>query len=289
MNWITIQKDAWLTASTHKRIAGLLWLITLLCGFPVMRLAHRYLVGLFDGTRVSEIWIRQLDISYLLEILADSAPFLSLISAVFIAVLMIYGLLSVWATAGTIGWLAEPIPSGASVNERFFSRFSHAGGKYFGPILRTSMITLSLSLLAVIFFFFGTAGIVIGIGMILLWILTSDVTKILLVRDGSRRAFITYLKSLPWVARHIHRLMPHYAVTAGVLAIGFIIYSVIDGTLTADTGFKIFLLFSLQQVFVFLRGLARVQLFAAVVNVVNGRAAEPVKTAEIPLATPVSE
>ncbi len=289
MNWLNIQKDAWITAFTNKKIAGLLWLITLICGFPVMRLVHRYLYSVFGGTLVTEIWLRQFDASFLLEIISGKTPFLSLISAVFIAVLMIYGLLSVWATAGTIGWLAEPIPPGVSVNERFFSRFSHAGGKYFGPILRTSMITLSLSLLAVIFFFFGTAGIVIGIGMILLWILTSDVTKILLVRDGSRRAFITFLKSLPWVARHIHRLIPHYAVTAGVLAIGFIIYSVIDGALIADTGFKIFLLFSLQQVFVFFRGMARVQLFAAVVNVVNGRAAEPVKTAEIPLAAPVTE
>jgi hypothetical protein len=224
------------------------------------------MVNYFDMTCVGTEWLQSFRVVYLIEMIRNSSVFPGVLFGSVIVMLCLYLIITVWTTGGIIGSLRaaiQPEPqNGCSRN--FLGRFSCSGGRLFGRYFRLTILSGSLMIISLIPVIFGIIGIIVSLLLIIIWIMISDVTKILMCLDDSTNLFKNYIRSLLWTIRHFAFMGGLYFSTFLALILGYGIYTLLDQSFTANTAFMIFIMFMNQQIWIWWRSLVRVQLFGAV-------------------------
>lgn len=254
---------SWKQALRFYPLAVWLWFITLVSTLPVFRLVHRSWASYFGSTSIPEEWLRGFEWSVLLEWIYDTEGMISSIFAVWIVMLMIYGLVMIWANGGIIGTLTEENKEAKYNPRSLFFRFSHHGGRLFGRYFRLAVLTIPLIILSFIPLAFGWVGVVFTFLFILVWVMASDLTKMHIAQSDTDLVFKSFFHALYFLLRHGHQVLAVYALAWIALILVYGIYYLLDDAIIPDSGWKIFLMILIQQLWIFWRSLVRVQLFSA--------------------------
>lgn len=264
MQFITIFLQSWKTTFRQYKISLLLWAVTAVCSLPVLRVTHRFLAAHFGNTTVGAEWLKEFDLTYFIELVQNAPSFVSVVTAVFIVMLIIYYLISVWATGGVLGSLHDAIrPDEETSKKRFFRDFSCHGGRLFGRFLLLTLITGPLVIISLIPVTFGVIGVIVSALLIFVWIMISDVTKVILTTDDTARLFRSYFNAFRLTIRRFPFLAGLYVASLIALTVVFLLYSLADSAFTPDTVPAIILMILLQQLWIAWRSMVRVQLFSA--------------------------
>ncbi len=270
MQFIAILLQSWKTTFRQYKICLILWAITAVCSLPVLRVAHRFLAAHFGNTTVGTEWLNDFDLTYIIELVQNAPSFVSVLTAVFIVMLVIYYFVSVWTTGGVLGFLDEEFRVKEETGKkRFFRTFSFHGGRLFGRFFLLTLITGPLVILSLIPVAFGLIGVIISALLVLAWAMVSDVTKVIIAGDDTAGFFRSYLSAFRVTIRRFPFLAGLYVAALLALSVVFFLYSMADNAFTPDTVPAIILMILLQQLWIGWRSMVRVQLFSAVILAKN--------------------
>lgn len=268
MSFIQILLVSWKTAFRHIMISVLLWAFTALTTMPLFMLVHRFFKEYFGMTTAGTEWLKEFDMAYFLEFFRNVTVFQGVLSGLFLAMIILYYIVTLWTTGGVIGFLTgmlKPDPDNKE-SKLGFKEFSSHGGRLFGRYFRLSFLTFSLAGISLIPAVFGIIGMIISFLLILLWIILSDVTKTIMSVNDTPKLFRSFFQSFRFVFTFPLLLTGFYITSIIAVLAGFLLYSIIDQSFTADSVILIFLMFVIQQAWVGWRCLVRVQLFASVMT-----------------------
>ncbi len=119
------------------------------------------------------------------------------------------------------------------------------------------------------YFYIVLTGVIIHLFLITILIIVSDYAKIMMVNDESFRPFKTLLRSFPFVFRHFFSVygLNILFILTGVLL--FIIYFFLDDKIGMTSGFTIFLMFLIQQIFIISRLFLKISVYGGEIALVK--------------------
>lgn len=119
------------------------------------------------------------------------------------------------------------------------------------------------------YFYIVLTGVIIHLFLMTILVLVSDYAKIMIVNNESFRPFRTMLRAFAFVFRHffsVYSLNILYILT-GVLL--FIVYFFLDDKIGMTSGFTIFLMFLIQQLFIICRLFLKISIYGGEVALVK--------------------
>lgn len=255
----------------QKKMITLLWGVSFLFALPAYWVMQKSLSSYFGGRQVASAWLKGFDFNYLLEMINDFPTINQSFNGLIAGSLFLFLIVSIFLTGGVIGRLYKIIKGEAAADGEFAGPFFQFSGEFFFRFLRVFLWTLLLCMISFVFMMIHTYAGVITLLLISLWVITSDITKIRLFSDDSSKITKVYFSSMIWVLKNFISVSGIYLLNFIILAFGFFLYKILDNALTPDTGFKIFVMFLLQQLFVFYRAVIRVQIFGSAIGMWNER------------------
>ena len=265
----------------QKKMISLLWAVAFLFSLPAFWVVQKSLNSYFTGRQVASEWLNGFDLNYLFEMINDFPTITQSINGLVGGSLLLFLVVSIFLTGGVIGRLYKIVAGEAAADSEFAGPFFQFSGKFFFRFFRVFLWTLLLSVVSFAFMMIGTyAGIITAL-LIALWVITSDITKIRLLSGDSTKVTKVYFSSLVWVLKNVLPLSGIYFLNFVILALGFFLYKTLDNAFTPDAGYKIFLMFLSQQVFVFFRTVIRVQIFGSAICLWNEKSAGFEKTEQV--------
>ena len=256
----TLFKESAVFALRHKRLALILWFLSLLTALPVFRAIHSSLRSYFEHSIVPDIWLSEFKLHYLMEWVGDNPPAVSAILVLLATLILIYVLLTVFVTGGIVGLAGDELrPSTDGSRSGQLVRFAHYGALYWGRILRIFLLTLVAILVAVLLGMAGTIGRIMAGFWIFTWVVVTDLAKGLLALKGSRRIIPLILESVRLLVASRGHIVLLYLMYAGLFMLGATVYFWVDSLITPNTTALILLMIVWQQLFVWLRQMLRVQ------------------------------
>jgi hypothetical protein len=118
-------------------------------------------------------------------------------------------------------------------------------------------------------FYISIAGAFVFAIFFLLILLIGDYAKIILFNTDSRKVIRTIGKSVKFVFRHLFGTYCLYLLILLVLILSFIIYFVLENVIGMVSGITIFIVFLIQQAFIWLRILIKIWFLGSEVSFYN--------------------
>jgi len=119
------------------------------------------------------------------------------------------------------------------------------------------------------YFYIAITGVIIYLFLLTIIILISDYTKIMMINDKALRPFRTMIRSFAYVFRHFFSVygMNLLFIISGIIL--FIIYFFISDKVGMTSGFTIFVMFLIQQLFIICRLFLKISVYGGEVSLVN--------------------
>jgi hypothetical protein len=247
------------TSWNEKKTAVLLWAVSLLVALPSFWTVQRSVNSYFGGRSVASEWLHEFKLGYFLEMINDFPAITATFNATAGASVIVFLIATLFLTGGVIGRLY------ANAGQLFYGNFFIHCGTFFFRFFRVFLWTMLLSFFSLVFMMIGGYAGLITAALIALWIMTSDVTKIRLFADDSSTVTRTYFSSMVWVFKNFPAVFSVYLLNFSLLALGFMVYKLMDDAITPDSGFMILIMFVWQQAYVFFRSIMRIQFFTGAI------------------------
>ncbi len=278
---------------TNKRMLLLFYFTNLLFGIVLM-LPFRATLDRFVGNRLmgSEL-AGQFNMDFLFELLKTNANITSIISGMILVIPTVYWLLALFLSGGAFAVFAS--------QERYSPiLFFGNAAKYFGRFVRLALF--GLPVFAILFclqfietgiqrLFFGSdpyqyvtywgAWIKTGFQFIsvLLFGLVLDYARIYTVLYDERKMRISLWNGIKFAFGKLKQTFSLTLILFVVGIVALVIYNPIANSLSAPNVFVVFLLFLIQQLYMFFRMMLRLTLFSSQLHLYKGLSvvSEPVE------------
>ncbi|PJA98484.1 MAG: hypothetical protein CO128_07075 [Ignavibacteriales bacterium CG_4_9_14_3_um_filter_30_11] len=119
------------------------------------------------------------------------------------------------------------------------------------------------------YFYIISSGIIIYLFLISIIVLVSDYSKIMLISDNAFRPFRTMLRSVSYIFKHffsIYGMNLLFIITGLAL---FVLYFIITDKVGMVSGFTIFIIFLIQQLFITCRLFLKISIYGGEVDLVK--------------------
>ena len=119
------------------------------------------------------------------------------------------------------------------------------------------------------YFYIAITGVIIYLFLLTIIILISDYAKIMMINDEALRPFRTMFRSFGYVFKHffsVYGLNVLFIITGIIL---FLIYFFFADKIGMTTGFTIFIMFLIQQMFIICRLFLKISVYGGEVTLVN--------------------
>ncbi len=247
--WVNSLRSAW----SNRKLITVYWLLTLLISFPGYWGIHRTMTSYFDITGVPRIWQFGWDTNYLLEMLTNT-PFGQTMSSLMSGVILLGVVLYLALSGSVIGFLRNPEKLKWSAVDFKFA------GIYFFRFFRVMLLTILTIGVSGAFVMIPVVGVIIAGLFILFFIVHNDVVKIFVVKDESHSIFGMYFKTLGWTVKNFAGLGINYLLTIVFTLVAFGVYLGLDHSFEANSGLKIFMMFMIQQGWIWFRSAMKIQI-----------------------------
>ena len=119
------------------------------------------------------------------------------------------------------------------------------------------------------YFYIVLTGVIIHLFLITILVLVSDYAKIMMVNDEANRPFKTMLKAFAYLLKHFFSVygLNILFILTGVLL--FIIYFFLDDKIGMTSGFTIFIMFLIQQLFIISRLFLKISVYGGEIELVK--------------------
>lgn len=211
-----------------------------------------------------------------------------------------YFLFTIFFTGGILNILSDENQKFSVVN------FLSGCGKYFFRFLRLGIYLLIIQFLTalIIFlplskilsnnyettqneaslFYIFLAGAIVFIVLFILILVIGDYAKIILFKNDSKKVIRTIGKSFQFVFRHLFGTYTLYFLILAVSILLFVIYLLLDNAIGMISGFTIFVMFLIQQIFIWLRVLIKVWFLGSELSfykIINGSEVKLISESEL--------
>jgi len=262
----------WAVSLNSKRMISLIYISYLILALLLVIPFYRLFVSVAGNSLLPDELISNFDATAFGEFLREGGKVFSFFLKALLPWLILFLVLGTFFQGGIISWISNPRGRFSS------SSFINNCLRYFWPFIKTSFYTLIIQVIFGILVYLPlsllvgrenlsdayigkTVMIAVAIHLLLLiWgTMIAEFTRFYIFLTGNRKVLKTIWKAFKFSLRKIIGLFGMYLMWVIVPLILFIALYWIRMHWTIDSGLMIFLLFIIQQLFVWLRFLLKIQ------------------------------
>lgn len=255
-------------AAKSKRMTTLIYAITFILALILAIPFHNALSIRAGNSMALSSMIKHFDYTTYTDFMRQAGKALSPLLAEAFWMGVFYLIFTIFFSGGVLAVLNEQ-------NNFTIKNFLSGCGKYFFRFLRLAVymviseaIILSLLMFAngavlaaaypsvkteASLFYIFLIGSIIGILLLILLLSISDYAKIILYRDDSKKVFKSIWWSIKFLFRHFFGAYTLFLFLLIAPVIFFILYFLLDSSIGMVSGITIFIMFLIQQIFIWLR------------------------------------
>ena len=273
-------------ATSQPKIISVLWLINLLFATVFFYTVFNFLARTTGKSQASESVLQKLDFNFIFELLAHHGGAVRTILCLFLILIFVYSLVSIFLNGGILFTIALSTRMAATERreDRFAGIFFQGAGKFFGRFFRLFIYSLLLwvifiilnVLLNLVFRPLTSSGtneqmmlylfwlrLAIGLFLIFLIRMILDYTRIKIVLEDTRNVFRSLLQTMGFVFQNFGKTLALYYLLIMTAIILFLIYWILKSLITPNSLFPILMAFVIGQLFIISRGWLKIALQAA--------------------------
>lgn len=297
------------SAAKLKKMVTVIYAVILLLALVIAVPFHSALLNQAGNTMELQPLLKQFNFTVYADFMNSYGKIVKALIPAAIWMGMFYFLFTVFFTGGILNILKDENHKFSAVN--FFSEC----GKYFFRYLRMGIYLLIVQILigVIVFlplslilasnyettlneaslFYISVTGGIIYLLLFILVLIIGDYAKIILYDNDSKKVIKSIYTAFKFTSRHLFGTYLLYILILAVPVLLFAVYFWLDSAIGMVSGFTIFIMFLIQQVFIWLRVLVKVWFlgseltFYGLINVNNNKTLEDASSSENPL--PVSD
>ena len=273
-------------ATSQPKMISVLWLINFLFATVFFYTVFNFLARTIGKSQASESLLQKLDFNFIFELLAHHGGAVQTILCLFLILIFIYLLVSIFLTGGILFTLTNSMRMAATERreERFAAVFFQGAGKFFGRFFRLFIYSLLLWVIFIILnvllnlvcrpltsngtneqlmLYLFWARLAIGFFLFFLIKMILDYTRIKIVLEDTRSVFRSLLQTMGFVFQNFGKTLALYYLLIITAIILFLIYWILKSLITPDSLFPILMAFVIGQIFIISRGWSKIALQAA--------------------------
>lgn len=280
-----------------KKMATVIYPVIFLLALIIAVPFHSALLNQAGNTMELQPLLKQFNFTVYADFMNSSGKIVKALIPAAIWMGIFYSLFTVFFTGGILNVLKDESLKFSAGN--FFS----GCGKYFFRYLRMGIyllivqiligviVFLPLSLIlasnyettlneASLFYIFVT-GVIIYLLLFILVLIIGDYAKIILYNNDSKKVIKSIYSAFKFTFRHLFGIYLLYILILATPVLLFVIYFLLDNTIGMVSGFTIFVMFIIQQAFIWLRVLVKVWFLGSELtfySLINAEAGHPIGT-----------
>ncbi len=272
MKILKAYKSGWTVSLNSKRMTSLVYLSYLILALLLVIPFYRLFVSVAGSSLLPDDLIRGFSATALGEFMREGGKAFGFYLKALLPWMVLFLVLGTFFQGGIISWIS---------NDRGrFSTKTFIGNcvAYFWPFLKTCFYTLIIQIIFAVLVYLPVSiliggdnltdahigkTLIFGIAihlLLLIWgTMIAEYTRLFIYRSGKRKVLKSLWKAFKFTLRNIHRLFGMYIMWVILPLALFIALYLIRMRWTIDPGLMIFLLFLVQQVFIWVRFLLKIQ------------------------------
>lgn len=264
--------SGWAAALNSKRMTSLIYLIYLVLALLLVIPFYKLFSSAAGNSMMPGQLIKGFDATALVELLRDSGQMFSFYLKAFWPWLIVFLILGTFFQGGVISWISNT--RGRFSSGTFFRNCVY----YFWPFIKTAFYSIIIQAVLALIVYLPVvllvgrdnltdkyivttviAGIAIHLVLLIWGTMIAEYTRLILFRTSGRKVLKALWKAFKICVGKIAALFAMYLLWLIIPLALFIGFYLLRTKLVIDTGMTIFLLFLVQQVFIWLRFLLKIQ------------------------------
>jgi len=278
----------WAISLNSKRLISLVYLSYLILALLLVIPFYKLFVSVTGNSILPDDLVQNFNATVFGDFMREGGKVFMFFLKAMLPWLILFLILGSFFQGGILYWISNP-------KGRFSSRmFIHNCVSYFWPFIKTTFYTLILQLILGIIVYLPVSLLVgrenltddyIGKTIIiaaaihivlLIWgTMIAEFTRFFIYRSGNRKVLKSIWKAIKFCIKRIFSLYSLYLMWVVLPLLLFLIFYLVRVNWAIDTGLMIFLLFLVQQLFIWLRFLLKIQktsIFYHYLDLVSGNA-----------------